>query len=123
MREHVALLDVLSFLEVDGKDLALHLRAHGDSIAGLRRADAFEPHGHVCEPHLAGDHRDRTVRASSAPSALAQLLNASREMHDGKGQRADHEDRNQRFERLFHPTVLSQTIPRSDGASGRLCGV
>ena len=122
VREHVALFHVLAFLEVDGEDLALHLRAHGDRIARLRRADAFEPHRDVRELRLGGDDRHRAVRAGSPP-ALALLLDAFGEMDGGIGERADHEDRNQRLEKLFHPTVLSLPIPRSDGASRRLCGV
>ena len=63
LRQDIAALDVLAFLEIDGEDLAVDLRAHGDRVAGLGRADPFEPNRHVGDPRLGGDDRHRTVGA------------------------------------------------------------
>ena len=61
LRQHVALLDLLAFLEIDRHDLAVDLRAYGDQVAGLGGADAFQPYGHVGELGLRRHHRHGPV--------------------------------------------------------------
>ncbi len=76
VRQHVAALHVLAFLEVNGENLAVDLRADGDGVAGLGRADPFEPHRHIGDTRLHGDDRDRAICAAGAAPPALTLLDA-----------------------------------------------
>ena len=73
-RQHVALLDVLAFLEVDAEQLAVDLRAHGDGVERLGGADRVEIDRHVGalgrrRPAPAPGRRRRSGRARCAAAA------------------------------------------------------
>ena len=102
VREHVAALHVLAFLEVDGEYLPVDLRANGDGIAGLGRAHPFEPDRHIGDVRLHGHDRDRAVCAVCAAPPAFVLLASRRRVYRGGGKRPDDKDGKYRFEKAFH---------------------
>ena len=114
LRQQVALLDLLAFLEIDRQDLAVDLRAHGDEVARLGRADALQPDGHVGELGLGGDDRHRPFRPRPPPPALG-LLAALGEIDGRRRHRPDDQNGKHRFEELFHPAVLSLARTQTRG--------
>ena len=59
--EHVAALDVLAFLEQDGDQLALDLRAHRHGVQRADGADAFEIDRNVLGLRRRRQHRHRQI--------------------------------------------------------------
>ena len=59
--QHVTLLDVVAFLEIDAEQLAVDLRADGDGIERLDGADGVEIDRHVRLGRRSDQHRHRSA--------------------------------------------------------------
>jgi hypothetical protein len=70
LRQHVALLDVLAFLEADAEQFAVDLRPHRDGVECLGGADGVEIDRHVGERGGRDQHRHRAVGGETAGAAL-----------------------------------------------------
>ena len=73
MREHIALVDELTFFESDADELAIDAAADGDGVEGGDRAEAVEINGQIAVLRGGDDHGNnwRAARACRAASALA----------------------------------------------------
>ncbi len=87
-RQHVALLDVLAFLEVDAEQLAVDLRAHGHGVERLDGADGVEIDRHVGFGRGGDQHRHRPAFGAEAAAALLRR----RAGEDVDQRRGDHDD-------------------------------
>src|SRR6185437_15827471 len=68
-RQHVALLDVLAFLEIDAENFAVDLRADGHGVERLHRADGVEIDRNVGAANRRGQHRYRAFGGKAAGTA------------------------------------------------------
>ena len=69
-REHVALLDVLAFLEIDRDQLAVDLRAHGHGVERFDGADRLQIDRHVGGLGGGDQHRHRSFGGETAAPLL-----------------------------------------------------
>ena len=69
LRQHEALLDVLSFLEKDIDQLSVDLRADRDGVERLHDADTVEIDRHVRRAGRGGQRRDRLIGLALKPAA------------------------------------------------------
>ena len=69
-RQHVALLDVLAFLEVDAEQLAVDLRTHGHGVERLDGADGVEIDRHIGAGRGGDEHRHRPLGGEAAAAPL-----------------------------------------------------
>jgi hypothetical protein len=90
--QEVALPDVLAFLEIDGKDLAVDLRLHGDRVARARRADAFQGDVEGAALGVRHEHRHRAVAAAPAEGLLLAAALLAAGPIDGAGRKARDKD-------------------------------
>ena len=74
LAEHVALLDVLSFDEIDRDQLAVDLGAHRHVVQRAHRADAVEIDRHVLDARRRRQHRHRQIGPRRAVARLLLLL-------------------------------------------------
>ncbi|MHC2536064.1 hypothetical protein ACVJMY_005633 [Bradyrhizobium diazoefficiens] len=74
LADHVALLDVLAFGEIDRDQLAVDLRAHGHGVERADRADAVEIDRDVLDAGRCRQHRHRQIGALVAAVRLLRLL-------------------------------------------------
>ncbi len=87
-RQHVALLDVLAFLETHAEELAVDLRAHRHGVERLHRADGVEIDRHVGAFRRGDENRHRPAIAGKAAAAgrlrrrAAEVIDRARREHD-----------------------------------------
>ena len=72
--EHIALLDLLTFLEGDLDDFAFDLRFDSNGVERARSADAIERNGHIGELGGFGQHRGWQAALSRSTLGGAGLL-------------------------------------------------
>ena len=93
--EHVALGDLLAFVEIDAGELAVHLRLHGDGLQRARGADCFEIDRHVFFLRRRRQHRHRAARAGKAAAAARRVLRGAAARPFIDDDRGDHADQHE----------------------------
>ena len=94
LAEHVALLDVLSFGEIDRDQLAVDLRAHGHVVERAHGADAVEIDRHVLDVRRCRQHRNRQIGTCGPVGGLLLLQRGPGDVAEAAEDQKRDRDRN-----------------------------